>query len=52
MDLEEQMRKEICEEAMPEGGAGVPLRQTGKARARQSLTGDLDQVQRLLTRLG
>ena len=32
-DLEEQMRKEICEEEMPEGGAGVPLR--GKSRARQ-----------------
>ena len=42
LDLEEQMRKEICEEAMPEGGAGIPLR--GKARARQSLTGDLDQL--------
>jgi condensin complex subunit 2 len=42
MDLEEQMRQEICEEAMPEGGAGVPLR--GKMRARQSLTGDLDQL--------
>jgi len=41
-DLEEQMRKEICEEEMPEGGAGVPLR--GKTRARQSVTGDLDQL--------
>ena len=46
VDMEEQMRKEICEEAMPEGGAGVPLR--GKSRARQSLTGDLDQLDMLI----
>lgn len=42
LDLEEQMRQEIEEEQMPDGGAGVPLRT--KSRARQSLTGDLDQL--------
>ena len=46
VDMEEQMRKEIGSEEMPEGGAGVPLR--GKARARQSLTGDLDQLDTLI----